>query len=82
MIKIDLDNDEQVDYICDYFKNETLKNEIEEKDKEIDRLNNIINDLNYYIKQRTEENITDELRIELKNIELISKGIIKVVKGE
>lgn len=50
--------------------------------KEIERLNNIINDLNYYIKQRTEENIIDELRIELKNIELISKGIIKVVKGE
>ena len=38
MIKIDLDNDKQVDYICNYFKNEALKNKIEEKDKEIERL--------------------------------------------
>ena len=38
MIKIDLDNDKQVDYICDYFKNETLENKIEEKDKEIENM--------------------------------------------
>ena len=56
--------------------------EIEKQDKEIERLNKILEDINYYIEQITKENITDEVRIELRNIELMSKGIVKVVREE
>lgn len=53
---------------------------LEKANKEIERLNKILEDINFYIKQRTEENISDEVRIELRNIELITNGTIKVVK--
>ena len=59
MIKIDLDNDKQVDYICDYFKNEALENKIEEKDKEIERLNNIINELEKWLEESIEKHTDD-----------------------
>lgn len=65
MIKIDLDNDKQVDYICDYFKNEALENQIEEKDKEIKKLNNIINNAREYMAEniawRYQNEVIDEL---------------------
>jgi flagellin-specific chaperone FliS len=59
VIKIDLDNDKQVDYICDYFKNEALENKIEEKDKEIERLNNIINELEKWLEESIEKHTDD-----------------------
>lgn len=48
--------------------------------EEIERLNNIINDINYYIEQRCNEDIDDTEKAILHSIELISKGIIKVAK--
>lgn len=61
---------------------EMLKDRVHDLYDENENLKSILKDINYYIKQRVEENIPDKVRMELTNIELISKGIIKVVKEE
>ena len=45
-----------------------------------EELEKILEDIKYYIKHRMEENITDEQKIDLRNIELIANGTIKAVK--
>ena len=75
MIKIDLDNDKQVNYICDYFKNEALENKIEEKDLEIGRLNNIINKAIEFIENT--RHTTSMTLEEMCDLEDILKGVDK-----
>lgn len=64
------------DIIAEYEK------QLQKKDNEIERLNKILEDINLYIKARTNESVSNEVRIELRNIELMSKGIVKVVREE
>lgn len=48
----------------------------------IDELQQKLDDINFYIKQKYKERISEDQKIDLRNIELISSGIIKVVRDD
>ena len=82
IVKLDKDRNvtqEYLDYVSS-LKREDLERFYIGADLYVDKLKRIIEDINIRIEQRTKENISDEVRIELRNIELIANGTIKVVK--
>ena len=82
MIKLDKDRNvtqEYLDYVSS-LKRKDLETFYIGADLYVDKLKRIIEDINSRIEQRMNENISDELKIELRNIELIANGTIKVVR--
>lgn len=57
-----------------------LKDRVHELYDSNEELKQRLEDINYYIEQRCKEEISETERAILRSVELISKGIVKVVR--